>query len=98
MTTSIKIVIGVLAVAAIAFLYVTYFAAPPAPPPDILAKEVPDGESAAGREVLNLLNSLNSVSFETNFFASKEFLSLEDFSVSLSPRDVGRLNPFAPIP
>ncbi|HEY4510548.1 MAG TPA: hypothetical protein VJJ73_01795 [Candidatus Paceibacterota bacterium] len=98
MTTSIKIVIGVLVVAVLGFLYITYFSAPPSPSPDVLAEEVPNGEGAAGREVLDLLNSLNTVSFETDFFTKKEFLSLQDFSVSLSPRDVGRPNPFAPAP
>lgn len=47
-------------------------------------------------EVVDQLNSLQSISIDPDFFNSQAFLSLEDFGVTISPQEVGRENPFIP--
>ncbi|MFC1720704.1 hypothetical protein ACFLY0_00680 [Patescibacteria group bacterium] len=52
---------------------------------------------ADGREVLLLLEDLQSINLNPDFFAGKTFVSLQDFSIPLDPEPSGRTNPFSPI-
>lgn len=56
-----------------------------------------NGNASSGADVLATLTALNNVSFDTSFFSREDFRSLEDFSVTLVPGEVGRENPFAPV-
>jgi hypothetical protein len=48
-----------------------------------------------GREVLHLLNEVQSVSFDTAVFSDPAYVSLVDRSVDIEVRPLGRPNPFA---
>lgn len=47
---------------------------------------------------LNSLTSLSSIKIDTTIFSNKLFSSLVDNSVTLQKVDLGRSNPFAPLP
>jgi len=59
------------------------------------AGALPSGNG--GREVFKMLTVLKSIKLDTKFFNDDVFQSLNDFSVELSPEEVGRINPFAPL-
>ncbi|MDD5165219.1 MAG: hypothetical protein PHG25_01630 [Candidatus Pacebacteria bacterium] len=54
--------------------------------------------AAAGVRVLNLLNQVQSLQIDTKLFKDAGFNTLVDYSVVIPPVNVGRPNPFAPIP
>jgi len=49
------------------------------------------------REIIRVLSLLNKIKLDTDFFNSKSFKSLDDFSVQLPFLESGRSNPFAPL-
>lgn len=57
--------------------------------------------AAAGFEeetrLLNQIFEINSIKLDTNFFQSSVFLSLVDFSQTITAQPVGRLDPFSPV-
>jgi hypothetical protein len=53
---------------------------------------------AVGSSELSLLNQVRSLKIDTALFKDPIFLSLQDYSVSIPPENVGRPNPFAPLP
>lgn len=54
--------------------------------------------SGVGSSELSLLNQMRSLRIDTSFFKDPAYQSLVDYSVSIAPENVGRPNPFAPIP
>ena len=59
------------------------------------------GQSAtgvAGAQVLTLLNQVKDLRIDKTLFTDQAYLSLHDFSVTIPQQNVGRANPFAPIP
>ncbi|MCI0542755.1 hypothetical protein L0Y69_03340 [bacterium] len=68
-----------------------------------LSSEGATGESLTGvtaeegKAILALLNDLRSLQLDETFFSDPIFVSLEDWSVVLTPEPIGRPNPFAPI-
>jgi hypothetical protein len=55
-------------------------------------------QAAVGVQVLNLLNQIQSLNIDTSLFSDPAFRTLVDYSVTIPPVNVGRPNPFAPIP
>ncbi|MEI7463553.1 MAG: hypothetical protein WCK03_04145 [Candidatus Taylorbacteria bacterium] len=53
---------------------------------------------AAGARVLSLLNQIKSIKIDTTVFKDPSYLSLRDYSVEIPQDNVGRSNPFAPLP
>lgn len=51
-----------------------------------------------GSAELSLLNQLSSLKLDTKIFRDPVYLSLQDYSVQVPTQNVGRPNPFAPIP
>ncbi len=51
-----------------------------------------------GKELLVLLDKIESLKLDGSIFNDKTFLSLQDYSVTLVPQNPGRSNPFAPLP
>lgn len=47
--------------------------------------------------LLNQILEINMIRLDTNFFESSLFLSLVDFSQTIAPQSVGRLDPFSPV-
>lgn len=64
---------------------------------DSLLMAQPEGE-AASAEVLNLLNQIQSLHIDASLFQSPAYQSLVDYTVPIPDQNVGRPNPFAPIP
>ena len=53
---------------------------------------------AVGSSELSLLNQVRSLKIDTALFTDPAFRSLIDYSVAITPENVGRPNPFAPLP
>lgn len=51
-----------------------------------------------GQETLALLNQVSTLNIDTTFFDSAAYKTLRDFTVEIPAQDVGRPNPFAPVP
>ena len=50
-----------------------------------------------GGDLIALLLELKSIKLDTAILQNPTFLTLQDFSVTLIPEPVGRVNPFAPL-
>ncbi len=48
--------------------------------------------------ILSLLKQINALQIKTEIFKSTDFQTLRDYSVDIPEQDVGRANPFAPLP
>lgn len=84
-----KIIISVVAIFILGmFLYKLLFK-----PADVL---IDPGLSASviGDELLDTYKRLEAVNLDQSLFSSPGFLSLEDFSIDVSPQPSGRPNPF----
>ncbi|MEK7646099.1 MAG: hypothetical protein AAB381_00180 [Patescibacteria group bacterium] len=53
-----------------------------------------DGRAAL---ILTLLNQVNTITIDANFFSSPVYQTLRDRSVPIPDQGVGRPNPFAPV-
>ncbi len=51
-----------------------------------------------GGRVLNLLAQINSLKIDGTLFNNPAYKSLRDYSITIPEQNVGRTNPFAPIP
>ncbi len=95
----LNLALGLLLVLAAVFVYF-YWRSEPADPGGLysaseLAGE--DGEfSAANREFLTILDTLNAIRLDAAILNNPHFQNLKDFSVTLTPEPLGRDNPFAP--
>ena len=57
-----------------------------------------DATGLVGTQVLSLLNQIRTLRIDSALFKDPAYLSLHDFSVTIPQQNVGRANPFAPIP
>lgn len=55
-----------------------------------------DRTSASGREIIRTLNKIKSITIDPDFFELAAFRRLEDFSIEIEERPVGKDNPFVP--
>ena len=53
---------------------------------------------AVGSRVLALLNQIQSLKIDNTLFTGAAYQTLVDFSVTIPEQNVGRPNPFAPLP
>ena len=53
---------------------------------------------AVGTRVLSLLNQINSLKIDASIFESAVYNTIVDYTITIPEQDVGRINPFAPIP
>lgn len=56
------------------------------------------GSDAVGTRVLALLNQIQSLKIDNTLFTGAVYQTLIDFSVTIPQQNVGRPNPFAPLP
>lgn len=56
-----------------------------------------DGVNVGSKE-LSLLNEINSLKIDSTLFTDPAYRTLRDYSVAIPPQNVGRPNPFAPLP
>ncbi|MEI8327937.1 MAG: hypothetical protein WCG02_02260 [Candidatus Taylorbacteria bacterium] len=62
-----------------------------------ISKDTTDAQ-VAGQRVLGLLNQIRQLRIDTKLFEDPMYRTLMDYTVDVPPQEVGRLNPFAPIP
>lgn len=55
-------------------------------------------DAAIGSRVLAILNQIQQIKIDNTFFESAAYRSLVDYSVEIPAQNVGRPNPFAPLP
>ena len=76
-----------------------YFYGNSASTPSTLLSSSPTSDSAiVGAQVLGLLNQIQSLKIDTSIFTDPGYNTLRDYSVAIPPVNVGRPNPFAPLP
>ena len=74
-----------------------YFYGSSTPPTTGLVQSGAAG-SAIGSDVLTLLNQIQSLNIDTSIFSDSGYNTLRDYSVAIPSVNVGRPDPFAPIP
>ncbi|MBI4692098.1 MAG: hypothetical protein HY773_01500 [Candidatus Terrybacteria bacterium] len=103
-----KILIIILVILILIIVYVWYSSRPakiqPRPDAAVVSVPLPTGQEAGeknqlpqAKEIIRILSLLNKVKLDVDFFNSKSFKSLNDFSVQLPSLTSGRSNPFAPL-
>jgi hypothetical protein len=102
----LKIVIMVLIIAALVFVYFSYFQGrgdsqetvlPSVFNADVTGSSREDSSFSDGKELVQMLVLLKSIKLDIAFFKDKTFNSLADFSVEIVPEKIGRANPFLPV-
>ncbi len=64
----------------------------------ISSLESEQNNQVVGARVLSLLNQVQSLNIDVSFFQDQTYQSLQDYAVAVPPQEVGRQNPFAPVP
>lgn len=100
----LNIVIVILILAALVYGYMQFTKSPDADTPEGLSTTSDSESLDAGlstqtqqNDFVALLLDLKQISLDTEFLTSSVFTSLTDFSRDITPQNVGRRNPFAPI-
>lgn len=65
--------------------------------PEGLTSQAVGSAPQEGGDLIALLAELKSIELDTSLLQNPTFLTLQDYSVSLSPEPIGRPNPFAPL-
>lgn len=89
-----KILLGILGIVVIvaAFYYSNLWRSS-----EVLVAITSTETPVVGEEVLVLVNKLKNVTIDPTIFQDNLFFSLKDLSISISPENTMRPNPFAPI-
>jgi hypothetical protein len=64
----------------------------------ITLEEIDGSNQAVGMKVLNLLNEINALRIDNEFFKDPAYQTLRDYTVEIPTLPVGRSNPFSPVP
>jgi len=62
------------------------------------ASEASSDAQAVGSRILSLLKQIKSLKIDTDIFDDPSYSTLRDYSVAIPEENVGRVNPFAPLP
>lgn len=89
------IIIAIVVIAGIAYFY--YQGSTPSTS-STLTQAPSAADQAIGTRVLDLLNQIRTLRIDTSIFKDPAYATLRDYSVAIPPQDVGRVNPFAPLP
>jgi len=95
--SSKKPILIIVAIVIIAALGLFYYMGGDTVEEGSLLGESPENEQV-GMRVLSLLNQIESLRIDTSLFTGATYQTLVDFSVTIPPKNVGRPNPFAPLP
>jgi hypothetical protein len=93
---SIITIVIIVAIALIAYFY--YEGSAPSASNSLLSASAAPASGDIGKQVLNLLSQIQSLRIDSTLFSDPGFQTLRDFSVAIPPQNVGRANPFAPLP
>ncbi|MDE2041121.1 MAG: hypothetical protein KGI59_01905 [Patescibacteria group bacterium] len=86
------IILAVVAIGAVAYFYYQGTAAPASATLD----QSPANDVSA--QVIALLQQIQSLHIDTTLFSDPAYATLRDYSVPIQSENVGRVNPFAPVP
>lgn len=90
------IIIAILVVLSVIYFYISGGSAP-SNSSLVESGATPQASVASGR-ILNLLNQIKSLNIDVSIFKDEAYRTLVDYSVAIPSVNVGRPNPFAPIP
>lgn len=93
---SIIIIVIIVIVAIIGYFY--YSGKNQSSDTSLLASAPNAADQAVGARVLLLLNQIQSLHIDTTIFKNPAYQALQDYTVSIPTLNVGRYNPFAPLP
>lgn len=96
MTQKVKQIIIAVVIIVIAFFAIRSFTREPVAD-SATVSEGAQTQFVDGREIVILLNRLNSVTLKEDIFSSSVFLSLFNFEQKIADETPGRQNPFAPL-
>jgi flagellar basal body-associated protein FliL len=89
------IILGVVVVIAlIAYFYYTGGQVSPAAGTLVTS----DSSAVVGAQVLDLLSEISTLKIDTSLFSDRAYQTLVDHTVPIPAQQVGRVNPFAPLP
>jgi len=89
-----KVIAGLTACLVLGFMLYDYISQPVRAVDELVLEEQ---EGVISKNLLVVLDRIESIKLDEKFFENAAFLSLQDFSVVLTPEPTGRPNPFAPI-
>ncbi len=90
------IIVAIIVIALIAYFY--YKGNGSSSNSTSLLTQTSTDSSIIGSQILGLLNQIQSLRIDASLFADPGYQTLRDFSVAIPPENVGRTNPFAPLP
>lgn len=93
-----KTILIIVAIVIVGALALFYFMGGSTPDDGSLLSSDSTGNKQVGSKVLSLLNQIESLKIDTSIFTSAAYQTLVDYSVTIPPQNVGRPNPFAPLP
>jgi hypothetical protein len=93
-----NIIYIIIVVAVLATIYFYYNGRNPSTSSETLSVETSREEEVIINRIMSLLGQINSLNIDASLFASPSFQTLKDYSVQIPPVEVGRDNPFAPLP
>ncbi len=99
MTKNVKIIVAIsigIVVVVAGYFYMTSGSAPSSDQ-GVVAVSSDDIQNQIGKQLLSTLDNIKGITLDKDFVESPLFLSLQDFSIPISPQPVGRTNPFAPV-
>ncbi len=94
MNKTTAVLITIVAIVAIGYFYIE---GNPLASSSSSLEAQPASDDVSGR-VLSLLQQIKSLHINTKLFKDQGYQTLRDYSVVIPTQDVGRSNPFAPLP
>lgn len=91
------LIIGLVAIVLVAVVYFAFLRGEDVPLLERTGESSLGASAQADRELLVLLQALESIKLDPKFFDDPVYQSLEDFRVEPAEEPVGRQNPFAPL-
>lgn len=92
-----NIIVAVLVVLVLVTGYFYFSGGTPSSDTGLLEVAQTSEATVVAARVLSLLNQIKSLNIDTSIFSDPAYQTLRDYSVVISPQNVGRANPFAPL-
>ena len=92
MSSTLKIITLIVVLAVLAYFGYSYFFNS-----DVTDVIPPENDIVVGQDILALIGQLKKVNIDPSLISSPLFSNLKDFSISLIPEAVGRIDPFASV-
>ena len=96
--SSKKSIIGIIIIVAMAVLAYYFFTKSNSTPEGALVEQSTPQADAVSARILSLLNQVSKLEIDTDIFEDPVYKTFKDRSIQIPPVEVGRPNPFAPIP